>query len=718
MADKTKLPKTSNKVIVPEGYDSEQEFLLEMRKVFSADIEADRENREAALEDSLFVAGEQWDPEMKAQREADNKPCLTVNRLPAFVAQVVGNRRLNETTIRVSPDVGGTKPVARIRQGIIRGAEKNSKSDRAYNNAFQNAVICGIGNFGLTLEYATDDVFDQDMRINEISNPLAVVWDRMSREPTGADAKRAFLIDSIPYDDYRTAYGDDAIPGDLGFDETLDPAVVNDGWATETDVRVVSYWRMIYEDRILGLFADGDVRDITDVPADEWMDDIVVDEGTGEPYIREKKRSFAELYVCTANKILEGPYRLPIKRIPIFRVPGWQIDTAYSRQRFGMIRFAKDPQRMHNYWRSVIVEKLMLTPKAPWVAADSAIEGRENEWRNAHLSSSTVLIYNADSGAPPKRQEPAQLEPALIQEASMAEQDIRDVTNLHEASFGQQSNEVSGRAIVARQRVGEVGTVIYNDNLELAIAECGSVMNDLIPVVYDEKRAVKVVDVSNGDEEENIVTINDVTDQNSQDITVGKYAITTHTGPSYVTRRLEAQEGMLNMTNAMPQTMALAADLIVEAQEWPGAERIAKRLKRTLPDGIEDVDPKDMTDEEKAQSAAAAEAAQEQQELERELLVLQMAEQRAKTREANAKAAKAEAEAAKMGVEIAQADEVLRLEEDKVEISAAKTAINVASMEVDNSFRILDFARDIIAPTGAPTTGESNVTGQPRQPRQ
>ncbi|MCJ8334766.1 MAG: hypothetical protein MJH10_11040 [Epibacterium sp.] len=697
-----KARNNASKRYSPKGYSDQNEFLYDMRQAFSVDITADEANRNAALEDSLFVAGEQWDDTIKQRRIREKKPVLTINRLPAFIGQLVGNRRMNETQIRVTPDVGGTKPAAQLRQGIIRSIEKTSRADRAYNNAFQNSTICGIGNFGVTIDYAFDDVFERDARIYTIPNPLAVVWDANSVEPTGADAERCFVIEEVDKDDFDKVYPD-AATGDLEYDSGISQNF-GDGWYEEGKIRVVHYWEMQYEERTLVLMRNGDVNDVTDMSSNELREifpNIVLDETTGEPYMRKSLRSKAVCHICTGKQILEGPIELPIKRLPVFRVPGWEIDTAYNRQRFGVVRFAKDPQRMHNYWRSVIVEKLMLTPKAPWVASAEAVEGRENQWRNAHLSNDTLLIYNGSAGQVPTRTEPAQLESALIQEASMASQDMKDVTNIHEAALGMTSNEVSGKAILARQKVGEIGSVIYLDNLDMAIEECGKVLNDLIPVLYDTHRVVKVIDVDEfGTEQERLAVINGEVEE-EPDITVGKYSVTVHTGPSQVTRRLEAAEGMLNMVNAMPQFMQVAAPEIVEAQDWPGAGKIAKRLRKQL--GL--ADPEDMTPEEQQAAQAAAQAAQREQQMKDAAFAAELAEKQAKTVEMNARAAKARAEIQKMVMDTIIDLQRLQNETDRVELDAIEVAARIESIDIQDGATVIGIARQILEMETTPPPG-------------
>lgn len=46
----------------PDGYDSQKDYLDDLRETYELDLEADDDNRKAAMEDKKFVAGEQWDP--------------------------------------------------------------------------------------------------------------------------------------------------------------------------------------------------------------------------------------------------------------------------------------------------------------------------------------------------------------------------------------------------------------------------------------------------------------------------------------------------------------------------------------------------------------------------------------------------------------------------------------------------------------------------------
>lgn len=628
---------------LPSDFTDEHTFLADMRLNFYNDIQYDRQNREAAIEDLKFMVGDQWDDYARQRREAARKPCLTINNLPAFVAQIVGSRRMNETTIKVMPDAGGDKSVALIREDLIRAIQKESRAELAYDKALENQVECGIGNFSLELDFASDDVFEQKMCIEPRNDALSTVWDRMVQDPTGRDAGHVFDVDTLPKKEFERRWPW-ATPSDLTVDITLRGDLRMNGWIAIDDVRVVKYWRMRTRKRTLALLTDQRVVDLTDITDEKHpsfdmnkardMLQNVQTRADGSPIMREVSKPYAEMYICSGMDILEGPYRLDISRVPMFRVPGWEVSIGEWKHRWGLIRFMKDPQRLHNFWRSTIAEKLMQTPRATWMASQSAVAGREQEWRQSHLSDDTLLVWNDESGNKPERVPPANMEGALTQQAEFTKQDLKDVSNIHEANLGMPSNEVSGAAITARQRVSDTGTIIYHDNLTLAQEECGRTMNELISSVYDTARTVKTV---GEDAKENMVAINQV-GKPETDITIGKYNVTCKTGPNYATKRIEASEHMMNLLNAMPQVGAVIADLVIKAQDWPGADEIARRLELMLPPGL--LDPKDMTPEQQQRAAAAQQGQQQQQQMQMQLANAQYLKTSSETALNNSRAAK------------------------------------------------------------------------------
>lgn len=624
-------PETPKATYVPEGFEKVEDYLSDMRETYAADVEADHDNREAALEDKKFVAGEQWDPEVL--RERANLPCLTINTIPQFTAQLVGDWRLNKIGIKVLPAENGDKDVADIRADLIRSIETQSRATRVYNNAFESMVQCGDGAFRVGVQYSGEDVFDQEIVLQPIDDALSVVWDRLSVDPTGRDATHCFVDDLIPEKEFKARWPE-CDPSLLS--DTEKHTYIREGWLDTKVVRVTEHWRLIERERTLVLFEDGTVYavDGEDIQPEAIREFI---EKHGKPIkTRVAPCLYAQMHLVTGWKILAGPYEWKMNRLPIIRMAGRTVSVGDRRVRYGLVRYMKDAARLRNFWRSVAAEQLGYAPKAKWIATESAVEGREDNFRAAHKSRDPLLIVNDETviGQDIQEVRPPQIEAALLNEAQVNTQDMKDVTGIHDASLGIKSNETSGKAIQARQREGDVASLTYYDNGNAAVLEAGDVINQLIGQIYDGTRIVRII---GEDESSKLMKINDPMDPNSPNIATGRYDVAISTGASYTTKRAEAAEAMMNAIQVYPELMGIAGDLIIKAQDWPGADALAERMLKTVP-------PQLLSDKEKAErgdqpdfQALMQQQAQVQEQLQmamQELQKLQQENQTLKIKEA------------------------------------------------------------------------------------
>lgn len=564
---------------VPEGFDTVVEFLKDMREEYELDIEYDLDNREQAIEDKKFSAGEQWDPVVLEHRKG--LPCLVINSVPQFVAQLVGDWRESKQSVKVLPTQDEDQNIADVRSDLIRSIETTSRADRVYDNAFESAVQCGDGAFRVAVEYGTNDIFDQDIYVRPIDDALSVVWDRLSVDPTGRDARHCFVDDLIPTKDFERKWPD-AKPDQLSRREYK--LMAAEGWIEQQGVRVTEYWRMIERHRMLAMFEDGSVHML-----DGDLEQLMQEHGHTLK-TRLAPCTYAQMHLVTGYEILSGPYEYQLTRLPVIRMTGRVVNVAGKRIRYGLVRFMKDSVRLRNFWRSIAAEQLGYAPKAQWIAPESAVAGREDDFRRAHLTRDPLLIYNDDAVTPPVRIEPPAPQMALHNEAEINAQDMKDVTGIHDASLGIQGNETSGKAINARQREGDVASITYYDNGNAAILEGGDVINQLISQIYDGTRIIRII---GQDEKMKFLAINDPSDPKSPDLSVGRYDVALSTGASYSTRRAEAAQSMMDAVQVWPQLLSVAGDLVAKAQDWPGADKLAERLEKTIPQQY--LDPQDRT---------------------------------------------------------------------------------------------------------------------------
>lgn len=561
---------------VPEGFESVEAYLADVRETYQADVDADDDNRKAALEDKRFTAGEQWDPIVLEQRKG--LPCLTLNTIPQFTAQLVGDWRTNRNAVKVIPTENGDIEIASIRSDLIRAIETEARAPRVYDNAFESMIQCGDGAFRVDVKYADDDVFDQKLTLNPIDDVLSTVWDRLSIDSTGRDARHCFVDDLIPEKEFKERWPE------------ADPSLLNEqtrttmrvsGWYEPGAVRVTEHWRMIERKIKLVMFTDGSVYKFDENTSFDDLADYI--EEHGEPIkTRLSPCKYAQMHLVTGFKILAGPYEWKLNRLPIIRMSGRVVSVGDRRVRFGLVRYMKDAVRLRNFWRSVAAEQLGYAPKAQWIATESAVEGREELIRKAHMTRDPLLIVNdeAQIDVTIKRIDPPAPQMALLNESQVNSQDMKDITGIHDASLGIKSNETSGRAIMARQREGDIASLTYYDNGNAAILEAGDVLNQLIGQIYDGTRIIRTI---GEDEAVKLRKINDPADPDSPNLAFGKYDVTITTGAQFTTRRVEAAEAMMEAIQVYPELMSIAGDLVVKAQDWPGAQELSDRLRKTIP---------------------------------------------------------------------------------------------------------------------------------------
>lgn len=623
------------------------------------------ENRKLALDDIKFAAGDQWPEHIKKAREKKRRPALVLDKLAQYRRQVVNDGRQNRPSLKFRPVDGGDIAVANAYQGITRAILNRSNADEAFDTALDHACGHGFGYFRVLTDYAHPGSFEQDIKVCRVRNSLAVLL-APHQAADGSDAEDGFVIDTMPKTVFEAKWPK-ADKTNWADDSTL----YGDGWLDEEHIRVAEYWYKEPTERTLYQLEDGaavfkeDYEKSALEMAQVGMEPQAI---VSERLVRGHKVKWCRM---TGAEILEerdwaGQY------IPIIPVYGTETDINGKVIYSGLTRPGRSGQMLYNFARTAFAERVALTPKAPWVAAAGQTE-EFKEWLTANEDNHAVLTYNpveinGQALPPPQRQPASDIPAGFAQEMQQAEHDIQAAIGMYAASLGQQSNEKSGRAIMARQREGDVATFHYHDNLNRAIRHLGRILLDLIPKIYDSKRVVRLLNEDGTTKDAKVdprlpVPVAKADGMEIFNLGAGVYDVETATGPSFTTKRLEAAESMMEIAQGNPQVWSTHGDLIVKAMDWPGADDFAKRTKALMPPemlkAIEAAENEDGPDPKMQQLVEAANreiqmreealqrAAQKVQELESQLKTkAEMAE--AKEKEVEIKAYEAETKRVEM----------------------------------------------------------------------
>lgn len=550
------------------------DVVSEARELFDEAVEADRENRDEAEKDMRFLAGDQWPELIRLDREKNGRPMLTLPRLNQYERQITGDMRLNPPSIKIRPvDSAGDPETAKAFTGIIRNIEAQTNGQRAYLTAGANAVRCGEGWFGLLYDYAPDS-FDMELSFRRLPSPFAVVPDPNAEEATAADMMFAFVPTLIHQTAFKKLYPKASLTG-------WDNSGVWGPWKQGDFVRVAEYWRRIPIKRRLLLMQDQTVIDATG-----WDDAQL--EPIRAAILREREADGyrVEMRKMSGVEELEEAHDWPGCMIPLVRTVGEEVNIGDRVIRFGIIRQARDAQTLYNIQRTAMAEAVAMAPKAKWIVTDRMVAGREGLWSNANQGNQAYLTFTPDPAQPggPQRIAPEIPSQALLADVQASAMDIEATIGLYRENLGKESNAQSGKAILSRQREGDVGTYLFMDNLADAVAQAGRILIDVLPKVYDTERQVRILGEDGAEQfvPINRVMVDPITGQvqRMNNLRVGRYDVVSSVGPSFSTKREEEREMLMTMGQANPMFLDIGADILVKNMDSPGSEELHKRLRK------------------------------------------------------------------------------------------------------------------------------------------
>lgn len=613
---------------MPRETKEDREIIRRAHKRFKQAQDWESGARKRFVEDLKFAEGDsdnlyQWDQAQVTSRTNDPngaRPCLTVNKVRQHNLHILNDARQNKAGINIRPTGGGaTYDSAKIFEGVVRHIEYRSNAAEAYEAASYHQVTAGWGYWRVLTEYADQDSFDLDIKIQRVSDPLSVYLDPDIEDFDGSDARWGFVFRDVPKDRFEAEYPQwkDVVGRNALCDE-------GKSWDDGDHVRIAEYYeREEVADRLYSL-VDGTTLLRSTIPDDllEVFDSLKGMPGQdGEPIlIRAERRTTrwrVKWYKIAGSRIVDRK-DWPGQFIPLVRVIGEETVIDGKLDRKGHTRALKDAQRMYNFWTSAAAEYGALQGKSPYVAPAGAIEGYEQYWNNANRVNYSVLPYNnmTDDGQvipPPQRAQPPVQSTAYLTGMQTAANELMLASGQYQSEMGAPSNERSGVAIQQRQRQGDNATYHYTDHQAQAIRFTGRILIDLIPKVYDTERVTKItaedgsltdvqVDPTLDRPVQKMVDGRPADDealkaaQADPDLrdkvatifnpNVGRYAVESDIGPAYATRRQEAFAALSDMITRNSDLAKIAGDILFKSADFPGADEVAERIKRTIPPNI------------------------------------------------------------------------------------------------------------------------------------
>lgn len=549
--------------------------------------------------------GWQWPDDLRKDRETNKRPTLTINKVGPLCRLITNDQRQNKSSVTIRPaNDAASYDAAQIFEGLVRQIEYASNAQAIYDDVGDSQVEGGIGYCKVNTKFVETDpspdagasAFDQECMIEPVPAHRNVYLDCDIKQKDGSDAEWALIYDDVPDKEFVKQYGDDVATGSSnGLNAT-------DSWTRAGYTRVAEYYRIVKtEDEFIWVVDDAGITSSfrgSEIPAAvKPLVERLRKENDPEKFkTRPVERRQLEWYKIAGSTILERR-ELKGQYIPIARAIGIERVVDGKLVRKGHVRQLKDSQRMYNYNSSGQVEFGALQTKTPWVIAAAAVQGQETAWSNANRSNAAYLTFkhkdrDGDAIPPPQRIDAPGTSPAFLQGMEIADKEMMMASGQFHDSQGQQSNAISGKAILQRQRQGDTATYHFIDGMALMIRHLGKILIDLIPKVYNTERILQILGLDGKQQQIKLdpkaKEAYKEADQDKDDVVaifnpnVGRYEVESDPGPSYATRRQEAWAAFVQIITGSPELINDIGDYMFQQADFPLADKIAERLRAKI----------------------------------------------------------------------------------------------------------------------------------------
>ncbi|WP_375611680.1 portal protein [Bartonella sp. AA9NXGY] len=429
---------------------------------YQDDIDHVEKWRKNAQEDYDFYNGRQWNEQDLAVLHEQNRPVMTFNRIAPLINAVIGAERNNKRQVQFIPRQEGAAFANQILTGAAEWFRDEADGEYEDSDAFQDAIICGMGWTDTRLDYEQDP---QGKPIIARLDPMKMVWDASAVKSNLIDAQRLWYIDEKPL-----AVAQEMFPNVHWSDLHAD-WVKHQSFLQPTSNGMTQSYQSERGDQ--GEEGSGYQRPKMVTLAEcRWFEREVVykvlEPQSGrfvdysEQDFQNLSKTFPHVQATRLNrkivkraflgrKLLEAPDK-PL--VPPNQL-GWECITGtfdkLSRQFYGIVRPTKDPQRWANKYFSQVMHLLNSQSKGGIMAERDAFDDDRQALESwARADSITWLKSGAVSGGRIQPKPMAQFPQGFFQLFNEAKSALEQVTGLSSEFIG--TRAVNQPGILEQQR--------------------------------------------------------------------------------------------------------------------------------------------------------------------------------------------------------------------------------------------------------------------------
>jgi len=589
---------------------------------------ASAEWRAESWKDCEFYDGDQWDAVSKAAAEEAGIDPLTINRVFPTINLLKGNQSINRQNITAKARTTKDSEISQIMSEGIQFVMDQNDGKYIVSQAFGDQVVPGIGLLTVGL--------NPDPR----KEPIAIKyrdWKTWWVDPFGdpwlspESTRYSFIAKWMDLESLIALYPDrqreienqfsdlaGERPDNSSFmlDEATDiemsrRALTGSSWVQvdRKRVRPVVMWYPQYEQCVFAVFADGQVKEITDdLPATEQYEIICQAQ-------KCVKAMVPKMWTATfMGTLLLAQTKTPYDHDQYPMVPFIGYLDRFNLP-YGVPRQLREQNVEVNKRRSMALAMLYKRR----VTAEADVVKTPGEMDNLYKEANRLDGFmKVRSGGMDKFrvEDQSSLVAPHIHLMEQSEREIQQIGGANDETMGWQSNAVSGKAIEARQAQGSMTIAPLFDNLRRSLKRLGELVVANIQKEWDGEKVLRVTDQLSGADKFVVLNEQQQGDDGAivirNNVTQGRYDLVVADAPQTDTIREKNLEMIIEwVKRSPPEVVPHLFMLAMEMSEIPNKDQVIQRLRPVL--GISPEDEGMSAEEIKEKTLAELEAQKQEQ---------------------------------------------------------------------------------------------------------
>jgi len=540
--------------------------LDDLKQLHDKAYNANQITREQACDDLVFYWVTQWDDQLLSESQLQYRGQFDIVRKAG--RQIMADLRLNPIQPDFKPKNESREDDAEILDGLYRADDRRLTSQEAYDYASQDSVVCGYGAWEIYTEYNTNQIGDLNQVIRRQYIPEAnnnCFWDPNAQCLDKSDANYVSILYKYSEDGYKDLVeeltGEEPTTSWSSFKQPEES--YSFPWVAEQKkIYIVNFYhRKKIKDKIV-TFEDPMGQEIMLRSSDieEVFDDLIDD---GYNVTNEKKIERWEItkYIASGNEILKSEV-VAGENIPVVPVYGERSYIEGEEYYEGIVRLAKDPQRLRNFQMSYLADIVSRSPRPKPIFFPEQVQGFENMYEENgadnnfpyYLQNMKTLNGEALPAGPVAVMPEQPIPNALAASIDLSRQAVEDVAN---PGIPQDiaDPDLSGKAVMAIQSRMDQQSYIYQHNLKFAKRRDAEIYASMASQIYDTPRTV-MIETPDGNTKQ-MQLMQTVMDKESgemvviNDLTNMEFDVYADIGKSYQNQKEQTRENLITMTTMM-----------------------------------------------------------------------------------------------------------------------------------------------------------------------